>query len=184
MEHTLTMTIRLPAATKEKLERLAEATERSKAYLAAKAIEEFLAAQEWQVQAIREAAREADSIQARFVGHESVVKRMRFENAPLRGKERLKILWLEKAVVDLEEAYEFILLDNPPAAAGEVAKVLKAVELLSDNPAMGRPGRVPKTRELVVPGTPYLIIYRVKNDRLEVLRVFHGARQWPKKRRN
>ena len=48
---------------------------------------------------------------------------------------------------------------------------------------MGRPGRVPKTRELVVSGTPYLVIYRVKNDRLEVLRVFHGARQWPQKKR-
>jgi toxin ParE1/3/4 len=95
----------------------------------------------------------------------------------------LKIRWLEKAVVDLEDAYEFILFDNPPAAAGEVDRILRAVERLADNPAMGRPGRVPKTRELVVPGTPYLLIYRVKNDRLEVLRVFHGARQWPLKRR-
>jgi len=95
----------------------------------------------------------------------------------------LKILWLEEAVVDLEDAYEFILYDNPPAAAGEVARVLKAVEHLSDNPALGRPGRVPKTRELIVAGTPYLVIYRVKNDRLEILRVFHGARQWPPKRR-
>jgi len=96
----------------------------------------------------------------------------------------LKILWLEKAVVDLEEAYEFILYDNPSAAAGEVEKVLKSVERLCDNPAMGKAGRVPKTRELVVPGTPYLVIYRVKNGRLEVLCVFHGARQWPLKRRS
>ncbi|MBN2345808.1 MAG: type II toxin-antitoxin system RelE/ParE family toxin [Candidatus Aminicenantes bacterium] len=95
----------------------------------------------------------------------------------------MNIRWLEKAVVDLEEAYEFILFDNPPAAAGEVDKVLRAVERLAENSAMGRPGRVPKTRELVVPGTPYIVIYRVKNDRLEILRVFHGARQWPQRRR-
>jgi predicted transcriptional regulator len=76
MEHSMTMTIRLPSSTKARLERLAEATERSKAYLAAKAIEEFVAAQEWQVGAIREAVREADSLQAVFVEHESVVKRL------------------------------------------------------------------------------------------------------------
>jgi toxin ParE1/3/4 len=91
----------------------------------------------------------------------------------------LKILWLEKAVIDLEEAYEFILYDDPSAGAGEVGKILKSVELLADNPALGKAGRVPKTRELVVSGTPYLVIYRVKNDRLEVLRVFHAARQRP-----
>jgi toxin ParE1/3/4 len=89
----------------------------------------------------------------------------------------LNIRWLDKAVIDLEDAYEFILYDNPPAAAAEVDKILKAVERLKDNPAMGRAGRVPKTRELAVSGTPYLVIYRVKNDRLEILRVFHGARR-------
>jgi len=89
----------------------------------------------------------------------------------------LNIRWLDKAVIDLEDAFEFILFDNPSAAAAEVDKVLSAVERLKDNPAMGRAGRVPKTRELVVSGSPYLIIYRVKSDRLEILRVFHGARR-------
>jgi toxin ParE1/3/4 len=90
----------------------------------------------------------------------------------------LKIYWLEKAAMDLEEAFEFISFDNPPAAENEVNKVLAAVELLSINPAMGKAGRVAKTRELVVAGTPYIVIYRVKNNRLEILRIFHGARQW------
>lgn len=80
--------------------------------------------------------------------------------------------------MDLEEAFEFISFDNPPAAENEVNKVLAAVELLSINPAMGKAGRVAKTRELVVAGTPYIVIYRVKNNRLEILRIFHGARQW------
>jgi addiction module RelE/StbE family toxin len=91
----------------------------------------------------------------------------------------VKVLWLEKAVVDLEEAYEFILSDNPSTAAGEVETVLKAVERLRDHSAMGRVGRVPKTRELVLSGTPYLIIYRVKNSHLEILRIFHGSRRRP-----
>jgi len=95
----------------------------------------------------------------------------------------LKIYWLEKAAIDLEEAYEYILFDNPSAAKNEVNKVLEAVELISMNPALGKAGRVAKTRELVVAGTPYIVIYRVKDNRLEILRIFHGARQWPDKNR-
>ena len=95
----------------------------------------------------------------------------------------MKIFWFEKAAIDLEEAYEFILFDNPPAAENEATKVLEAVELLSINPALGKAGRVAKTRELVVAGTPYIVIYHVKSSRLEILRIFHGARQWPDKNR-
>jgi toxin ParE1/3/4 len=95
----------------------------------------------------------------------------------------LKIYWLEKAAIDLEEAYNFILLDNPSAAENEVNKVLEVVELLSINPALGKAGRVPKTRELVIAGTPYIVIYRAKGNRLEILRIFHSARQWPVKSR-
>ena len=96
----------------------------------------------------------------------------------------MKIFWLEKAAVDLEEAYEFILLDNPSAAAEEVDKIIKAIERLTVNPALGKAGRVAKTRERVVAGTPYIVIYRVKDNRLEILRIFHGARQWPDKTEN
>jgi len=93
----------------------------------------------------------------------------------------LKIFWLEKAAIDLEEAHEYIFYDNPQAAASEINRVLEAVELLSMNPALGKAGRVAKTRELVVAGTPYVVIYRVKSNRLEILHIFHGARQWPDK---
>ena len=46
-------------------------------------------------------------------------------------------------------------------------------------PAQGRPGRLPQTRELVVSGTPYFIPYRINDDRLQIIAVIHGARQWP-----
>lgn len=76
MEQTSTMTIRLPETIKNKLENLAAATERTKAYLAAKAIEEFVATQEWQIQAIQEAVKEADSPQARFIEHDTVARKL------------------------------------------------------------------------------------------------------------
>ena len=86
MEPTSTMTIRLPAVLKAKLEQLADATERNRSYLAARAIEEYVAAQEWQVQAIREAVSLADSPEAEFIGHEAVVRRLRRKSRLQQGK--------------------------------------------------------------------------------------------------
>jgi len=62
-----------------------------------------------------------------------------------------------------------------PAAGRFVQKILRAVDLLKQNPAMGRAGRVAGTRELVVSETPYTIPYRVRGDAMEILRVFHAA---------
>ncbi|MBU4268437.1 MAG: CopG family transcriptional regulator [Acidobacteria bacterium] len=86
MGQTSTMTIRLPETIKNKLEDLAQATDRSKAYLAAKAIEEFVTTQEWQIQAIQEAVKEADSPQAKFIEHDVVVKKMKARMARRKGK--------------------------------------------------------------------------------------------------
>ena len=58
--------------------------------------------------------------------------------------------------------------------------ILNTIErTLTENPELGRPGRVPGTRELVVLHTPYIIPYRVREDVVEILRIFHGARRWP-----
>jgi toxin ParE1/3/4 len=46
---------------------------------------------------------------------------------------------------------------------------------------MGRPGRVPGTRELVIPGTRFIVPYRLQGNTIQVLRVFHGARRWPER---
>ncbi len=59
-------------------------------------------------------------------------------------------------------------------------RVFRAVNLLQENPAMGRAGRVAGTRELVVDGTPYIVPYRVRGDAVEILRMFHARRKWPK----
>jgi len=76
MAPTVTMTVRLPVEVKERLERLAHSTERSKAYLAGRAIEEYLETQEWQVRAIQEAVCEADGGAAGFVEHDAVTSRV------------------------------------------------------------------------------------------------------------
>lgn len=65
------------------------------------------------------------------------------------------------------------------AARTVVQRVIAAVDQLSEQPAMGRPGRVPGTRELVVPRTPFIVPYRVRKEHLEVLAVLHSSRRWP-----
>lgn len=89
------------------------------------------------------------------------------------------IRWLDDAVTDLQSLRHYIAQDNAVAAIKVVKKILHSVEALSEQPGIGRPGRVVNTRELVISGTPYIIPYRVKDNTIEILRVFHNAMQWP-----
>ncbi len=85
MSQTTTLTVRLPAQVKARLEQLARSTDRSKAYLASRAIEEYLDVQEWQVKTIEDAIREADSPAAVFHEHEEVQTRLKKLTAKRRG---------------------------------------------------------------------------------------------------
>ncbi len=91
----------------------------------------------------------------------------------------MRVLWGEGALNDLAEIVEYIGQDNPDAAAETAERILTVVGQLADAPALGRPGRVPKTRELIVAGTPYLVPYRVKRGDVQILRVFHTAQRTP-----
>jgi toxin ParE1/3/4 len=93
----------------------------------------------------------------------------------------LEVRWLKRALANLEEEAEYIARDKPAAARRVVLAIAASVARLADYPAMARTGRVEGTRELVVPGTPYIIPYRVREGRVEVLRVLHAARKWPPK---
>ena len=91
----------------------------------------------------------------------------------------MRIHWLADAVGDLTTIRAYIARDNPTAAANVARQIREAVRTLTDYPAAGRPGRVPDTREFIVSGTAYLLPYRVKGDRIEILRVLHAAQKWP-----
>jgi toxin ParE1/3/4 len=93
----------------------------------------------------------------------------------------VRVRWLKRALKNLDEEAEYIARDNPQAAARIVERIATSVDRLATHPASGRPGRVPGTRERVVTGTPYIVPYRVRNDTVEILRVFHAARKWPEK---
>lgn len=90
----------------------------------------------------------------------------------------MRVRWLRTALRTLDDQADHIARDDPAAARRALDRVRLAVETLTKYPAMGRPGRVPLTRELVVPGTPFVVVYRVRSD-VEVIRVLHGAQSWP-----
>lgn len=91
----------------------------------------------------------------------------------------MKIKWLRRALQNLEQAHAYISKDDPEAATRTVIKIQAAVSQLGEFPFMGKMGRVEGTRELVITQTPYILIYRVKGDAVEILRVLHSARRWP-----
>lgn len=93
----------------------------------------------------------------------------------------MRVRWLRTALRNLDEEAAYIATENPAAARLVVERVLAAVDQLVEQPGVGRSGRVPGTRELVVPRTRYLVPYRVKRDAIEILRVFHTSRRLPQR---
>ena len=93
----------------------------------------------------------------------------------------MNIVWSPRAIEHLKHLRAYIAQDNPKAANRVAAAQLEAVERLAELPNLGRPGRVAGTRDLVVPGTPYVIPYRLRGDRLEIIAVFHGRQKWPQR---
>jgi toxin ParE1/3/4 len=93
----------------------------------------------------------------------------------------MRIRWLRAALRNLDEEATYIAADDPVEARIVVERVLSAVALLKHQPALGRPGRVPGTRELVVLNTRYVVPYRVRGGDVEILRVFHTSRRPPQR---
>lgn len=93
----------------------------------------------------------------------------------------MRVRWLARALANLNAEAEYIARDKPQAAARMVQAIRQSVDLPQRHPGLGRPGRVAGTRELVVPGVPYIVPYRIRDNEIHLLRVFHGARKWPSK---
>ena len=88
-----------------------------------------------------------------------------------------KIVWTRNALNDLERIRHYLLEQaDPEIMQSEVVRIWIATLRLKRFPASGRPGRVPDTRELIVP--PYILPYRILEERVEILDVFHHARNW------
>jgi toxin ParE1/3/4 len=92
----------------------------------------------------------------------------------------MTIQWAQDATRQLVAAHAYIAADNPTAADRLLLRITQAVNRLGSHPRVGREGRVRNTRELVIPGTPYIVAYRIKTrTTIQVLAVLHGRRRWP-----
>ena len=91
----------------------------------------------------------------------------------------MSIVWTNLARQDVNAIWNFIESRNPDAAEMVDSEILRAVEGLLQFPKRGKPGRVKRTRELVVLGLPYIVVYLLQESRVVILRVLHGAQNWP-----
>ena len=91
----------------------------------------------------------------------------------------MRVKWLRNVAQHLEDAYDYLEKDNPEVAQAFMQDVYCLVNLLPAQPAMGRAGRVVGTREQIIQDYPFIIPYRVKQDEIHILRIFHTRLRLP-----
>ena len=92
----------------------------------------------------------------------------------------MRLRWTEPAVQDLQNICDYVGDHDGPAAARKIAlRIYESLDSSCNSPRRGRIGRKPETRELVISGLPWLAIYRIREDVIEVNRILHGAQRFP-----
>jgi toxin ParE1/3/4 len=89
----------------------------------------------------------------------------------------LEIVWSLLARKRLREIRSYVAQDKPEAAARLATRIVAVVEALSEHPYLGRVGTEPGIRELLIGGTPYIVLYRVQADRVIISTIWHGAQR-------
>jgi addiction module RelE/StbE family toxin len=91
----------------------------------------------------------------------------------------VKLLWTSRALAELDAIFAYVAAIDPKLAERLTFEIDARVAKLADFPEIGRIGRVDGTREFIVTGTPYILPYRVRDGRVEILAALHASRQWP-----
>ena len=91
----------------------------------------------------------------------------------------MQVDWSAEAANDVAGIFEYIRPDNPSAARHISERIYERANSLGTFPYLGRSGRIEGTRELPVPSSPFIIVYRVLENSLEIVTVLHGAQRWP-----
>jgi toxin ParE1/3/4 len=94
-----------------------------------------------------------------------------------------RLFWSQNAEADLNDITDYVARDDSEAAIALRDEIERRLAMLRQQPRLGRRGRVRGTREMVLAGTPYVAVYRVQGGDVVIVRVLHGARQWPPRRR-
>ena len=89
----------------------------------------------------------------------------------------VEIVWSPLARARLQEIRAYIALDKPDAAERMATRIVAIVEALRNHPHLGRAGAEPGVRELVVGGTPYIVLYQFRGRRITITAIWHGAQR-------
>jgi addiction module RelE/StbE family toxin len=92
----------------------------------------------------------------------------------------MRIRWTPAAARDLQQISDYLKDHHPQYREPTLRKMYASVQSLKERPQRGRAGREEGTRELLFPPLPYIAVYRVKEQTIEVLRTYHGAQARPK----
>lgn len=90
----------------------------------------------------------------------------------------MRVLWTPEALQDRNDIWDYIATDNPRAAARMDELFSDAASRLSEHPKLGRPGKIPGTRELIAHES-YRLVYEITDDTVWILTLIHTARLWP-----
>ena len=91
----------------------------------------------------------------------------------------MQLRWTPAAAADLQQIFDYIFDDSPEKASQIARRICESAALLKHSPRIGRPGRKESTRELVVTGLPYFVVYEIADKTIQIVRILHGARKWP-----
>jgi toxin ParE1/3/4 len=95
----------------------------------------------------------------------------------------VEIVWSPRALSRLREIRDYVAKDKPEAAARLATRIVSLVEALKEHPYLGHAGSEPGVRELIVGGTPYLIFYRVRSNRVTITTIWHGTQSRRRRRK-
>ncbi|HEV7676309.1 MAG TPA: type II toxin-antitoxin system RelE/ParE family toxin [Candidatus Angelobacter sp.] len=90
---------------------------------------------------------------------------------------KAEIVWSPLALARLQDIRAYVALDKPDAAERLATRIVAVVEALRNHPRLGRPGTEPGIRELIIGGTPYVVLYRVRGQRVIISTIWHGAQR-------
>jgi len=91
----------------------------------------------------------------------------------------MKLKWTRVALQDMHHLHDYIAEDNIAAANQMAARIREATEHLKKHPQMGRAGRVKGTRELIIAGSPYIVVYILEKSEIQIVAIIHNAMRWP-----
>jgi len=91
----------------------------------------------------------------------------------------MEVRWSPEAVADFSAIVRYIRQDSTSAALRVARAIYNAIAQLNTFPNRGRPGKIDGTRELPLTSLPFVVVYRVTKNAVEIVRLLHGAQRWP-----